>query len=93
MLCIFSLPKHWAGIRELFPEEVEAVKHDEEILGFTLDNKKDLETFIGDAPSCVYHDLEAIRYILTGTYPLDQVYTDNWNFPAGAFKGSEGGPC
>ena len=36
----FSLPKHWAGIRDIFPEEVEAVKRDEETLGFTLDNKK-----------------------------------------------------
>lgn len=47
--------RHWAGIRELFPEEFEAVKNDEERLGFTLDNKKDLEEYVGDAESCVCH--------------------------------------
>lgn len=93
MMCIFSLPKHWAGIREIFPEEVEAVKHDEEILGFTLDNKKDLETYIGDAESCVYWDQEAIEEIKTGFFPGERVYTEDWKFPAGAFGGAEGGPC
>lgn len=93
MMCIFSLPKHWAGIRDLFPEEVEAVKRDEQILGFTLDNKKDLETYIGDAESCLYPDKKAIQQILTGTFTEEDIYTNNWKFPAGAFKGSEGGPC
>ena len=93
MMCIFSLPKHWAGIRQLFPEEVEAVKRDEEILGFTLDNKKDLETYIGDAESCLYPDKEAIQQIITGNFPEEKVYTDDWKYPAGAFKGSDGGPC
>lgn len=93
MMCIFSLPKHWAGIRDIFPEEVEAVKRDEETLGFTLDNKKDLETYIGDAESCVYWDREAIEQIKTGTFPVESVYTENWLFPAGAFGGAEGGPC
>ncbi len=40
MMCIFSLPAHWAGIRELFPERFDEVEEDERILGFTLDNKK-----------------------------------------------------
>lgn len=93
MMCIFSLPKHWAGIRDLFPEEVEAVKRDEQILGFTLDNKKDLETYIGDAESCLYPDKKAIQQILTGTFTEEDIYTNSWKFPAGAFKGSEGGPC
>ncbi len=93
MMCIFSLPKHWAGIRDLFPEEIEAVKRDEQILGFTLDNKKDLETYIGDAESCLYPDKKAIQQILTGTFTEEDIYTNSWKFPAGAFKGSEGGPC
>lgn len=93
MMCIFSLPKHWAGIREIFPEEVEAVKRDEEILGFTLDNKKNLEAYIGDAESCVCQDPEAIEQIKTGIFTVEDVYTEHWFFPAGAFGGAEGGPC
>lgn len=62
-------------------------------LGFTLDNKKDLETYIGDAESCLYPDKKAIQQILTGTFTEEDIYTNSWKFPAGAFKGSEGGPC
>lgn len=92
MMCIFSLPKHWAGIRELFPEEVEKVKTDEETLGFTLDNKKSLEEYIGDAQSCLYPDRKAIAQIQSGIFTTDDVYCDEWRFPAGAFGGSAGGP-
>jgi len=40
MMCIFSLPSHRAGIRELFPERFVEVEEDERVLGFTLDNKQ-----------------------------------------------------
>lgn len=93
MMCIFSLSKHWAGIKDLFPEEVEAVKNDEETLGFTLDNKKSLEEYIGSAESCLYSDNRAIEQIRSGIFPIEDMYTENWKFPAGAFKGSAGGPC
>lgn len=54
-MCIFSTPKLFAGIRKLYPEEYQLLKHDEEILEFMLDNKCDLDTFVGNAKSCVYH--------------------------------------
>lgn len=96
MMCIFSLPKHWAGIRELFPEQYEAMKADEERLGFTIDNKKNLDEYTGDADSCVSHaNLRALEQLKTGSFSTGDIYTDpeRWQFPAGAFKGSEGGPC
>lgn len=94
-MCIFSTPKLFAGIRELYPEEFELLKQDERILGFTLDNKCDLDTFVGDALSCVYHgDKEAIRSLVTGEFTVDDIYVeDAWKYPAGAFHGAEGGPC
>lgn len=94
-MCIFSTPKLFAGIKEIYPEEFEALKRDEEILGFTLDNKCDLETFVGDAESCVYHgDFEALRSLITGEFTIDDVYVKGrWMYPAGAFHGAEGGPC
>ena len=93
--CIFSTPKLFAGIRELYPEEYEQLKQDEIILGFTLDNKCDLDTFVGDAESCVYHgDEQAIHSLVTGEFTIDDVHVKGkWMYPAGAFHGAEGGPC
>lgn len=94
-MCIFSTPKLFAGIREIYPNEFRKLKNDEEILGFTLDNKCDLETFVGDAESCVYHgDDKALRSLVTGEFTEDDVYVNGrWLYPAGAFHGAEGGPC
>lgn len=94
-LCIFGLPCHWAGIRELFPEEYEKVRQDEIRLGFTLDYKKDLDSYVGDAKSCVYRGNPiAINQLVTGEFTAADIYcTGEWEFPAGAFRGAEGGPC
>lgn len=94
-MCIFSTPKLFAGIREIYPEDYELLKQDEEILGFTLDNKCDLDTFVGDAESCVYRgDGEALRSLITGEFGIDDIYVKGkWLYPAGAFHGAEGGPC
>lgn len=40
MMCIFSTPRLFAGVKELFPDDYAALRHDEEVLGFTLDNKR-----------------------------------------------------
>lgn len=93
--CIFSTPALFAGYRELYPEEFELMKRDEEILGFTLDNKKDLESYIGNAQSCVYHgDAAALHSLISGEFKTEDIYVkDEWFYPAGAFHGAEGGPC
>jgi hypothetical protein len=92
--CVFSLPCHWAGIRELFPAEYEALKQDEIRLNFTIDNKKPLDEFVGNAKSCVYHgNIKALHQLISGEFTAEDIITSAWDFPAGAFRGSEGGPC
>ena len=96
MMCIFSLPKHWAGIRELYPNDFYAVCQDEKILGFTLDNKKTLEEYVAGVDSCLrIEDREAIRQLRTGEFRPGEIFISEgeWKFPAGAFGGSGGGPC
>lgn len=40
-----------------------------------LDNKSDLDTFVGNAKSCVYHGNErAIHSLLTGEFSEDDIY-------------------
>lgn len=94
-MCIFSTPTLFAGIRELYPEDFELLKRDEKILGFTLDNHCDLESFVKSARSCVYHgDEKAIHSLITGEFETDDIYvTGAWHYPAGAFHGATGGPC
>lgn len=94
-MCIFSTPRLFAGLRELYPDDYDLLKKDEEILNFTLDNHKDLDTYVGDAKSCVcYQDKAAIQSLLTGEFSTKDIYVDgNWIYPAGAFHGAEGGPC
>jgi len=94
MMCIFSLPKHWAGIRELYPHHFKKVCQDERILGFTLSNKKTLEEY-ASANSCLKtEDREAIRQLKTGEFTPGEIFVPEreWKFPAGAFGGSDGGP-
>ena len=94
MMCIFSLPAHWAGIRELFPERFAEVEEDERILGFTLDNSRTLAEYVGNAKSCVCHnDPRAIHQLTSGEFSVDDVEKAEWIMPAGAFHGAEGGPC
>lgn len=50
----------------------------------------------GEVESCVCHAaVEAIRQIISGKFTVDEITTPSelWDFPAGAFKGSDGGPC
>lgn len=94
MMCIFSLPAHWAGIRELFPERFAEVEEDERVLGFTLDNKKALAEYVGDAESCVCHDNpKALHQLQTGEFTVSDIPMSDWMLPAGAFHGAAGGPC
>jgi len=94
MCCIFSTPKFFAGIRELFPDVYAKLKNDEKVLGFTLDNKCDLDAFVGNAESCVNRkDKDAMEEILTGVFPKNKVFVEKWSTPCGAYHGAEGGPC
>lgn len=96
--CIFSMPEHFAGARQLMPERFEKLVELENDLGFTLDNKKDLISYIGQAKSCVPSNIDGkmVEIIRTGIIPEDYIIVngeDEWELPVGAFKGAKGGAC
>lgn len=94
MLCVFSKKEQWAGIRELFPNDYAALLEDEKRLGFTLNVRQSLEDYVGTAASCVNrNNPRSLHQLVTGEFPIEDVYTQNWAFPSGAFHGAEGGPC
>jgi hypothetical protein len=73
----------------------EAFRQDEISLNFTIDNKKSLNEYVGNAESCVYRgDTKALNQLITGQFSQTDIYQEGeWKFPAGAFKGTAGGPC
>ncbi len=92
--CIFSTPTLMKGFSEIYPEEYKQLRQDEETLGFTLDNKKNLDDFIHGAKSCLnLNDTQAVQAIRTGEYSVDDIFVDDWKYPSGAFHGAEGGSC
>ena len=92
--CIFSTPPLMAGYKELYPKEFESLCDDEKRLGFTIDNNKCLEEYISGARSCLnMSDKQALHAILTGEYPVEDIYVEDWHYPVGAFHGAEGGSC
>ena len=52
-------------------------------ISITLDNKKSLDEFVGNAKSCVYRgDEEALRAIMTGEFSVDDIFVKNkWMYP------------
>lgn len=63
-------------------------------VGFTLDNKKNLDDFICGAKSCLcLDDKQAVHSIKTGEFTVDDIFVDDWKYPVGAFHGSDGGSC
>lgn len=95
-LCIFSMPRHLAGVKKLMPEKFERLVEVERELNFTFDSKKDLISYVGNSKPCVPDDIdeEIVEIIRSGNGPDDYVLLkedEEWKLPAGTFKGSDGG--
>lgn len=95
--CVFSSPSHFAGIKELLPHYYENIRLAEKELQFTLDHKKSIDEFVGNATSCVVHsEKKAIHQLLTGNITAGDIILPegvDWTYPAGAFRQGVGGPC
>ena len=57
--------------------------------------KRTLDEYVGNAESCVVRtDRKALHQLISGEFTEVDIYQSNeWSYPAGAFRGSEGGPC
>lgn len=94
-MCIFSMPYHFKEIQEVLPERFNQLLKLEKSLNFTIDNKKDLMSYIKGAKSCVPNpDNELIKIAQSTDLPENYIINNNtWELPVGAFHGAEGGPC
>jgi len=96
--CIFLQPSAWRAFQEIYPERFAKLVQLERRLGFTIDNKKDLISYVGNSKSCIPEDIDLniIKMLRTGVVPDDYISLgrgDRWILPSGAYSGNENGPC
>lgn len=93
--CIFSSPKHWATMREIAPERFNEFVQKEKELNFTLDAGKSIIQLADSAKSLVLPNdprVEGwIKLALGKTFRKEDIITQKFELPSGAFKGSAGG--
>ncbi len=58
-------------------------------------DKRVLDEYVVNAKSCVVRtDRKALHQLISGEFTAGDIYrTNEWSYPAGAFRDSEGGPC
>ncbi len=92
LACIFGLADQWASVRLIVPDLFHRIAEYERRFGKTIHQGKsvvDLADKGTPYPACC--DRELVALAMGRTYPLDQIKTDAWTMPAGAFKHC-GGP-
>lgn len=95
MTCIFSGPDHWATIRDIDPERFRMLVELEKELGHKVDAQMTLEQMANRGRSFLDQYPESAIWIskaLLNDFTPEDIFTDNWFLPAGAFGGPGGGP-
>lgn len=93
--CIFSSPDLWAMMREIAPDRFDNLVRMEKELNFTVDAKHSLEEMaaigsINRLPK-EWRTSKYVKMALEGHFTVDDFFTEKWELPAGAFRGSVGG--
>lgn len=93
--CVFSSPDLWAMMREIAPERFNSLVRMEKELNFTIDHKHTLEEMASmgsiDRLPKEWRTSKYVKMALEGHFTVDDFFTEKWELPAGAFRGSEGG--
>ena len=87
--CIFYSKDHWATLNKVAPEVTKMIIEKEQEFGFTLDNKFTLDELIRQGESLLKDENREFINLANNPY-IENILTNNWILPAGAF-GSGGG--
>lgn len=93
--CIFMSPDHWAMMREIAPDRFYQLVEMEKEINFKIDSKYSLEQLADMGKANIPYEVLTSNFIqraLRGEYSAENFFTEKWELPAGAFKGSAGGP-
>jgi 3'-phosphoadenosine 5'-phosphosulfate sulfotransferase (PAPS reductase)/FAD synthetase len=93
LACIFGQEDQWASVRKIAPETFEKIARYEEEFGKTIamDGRTVRQLADKGTPYPGTEDAALVALAMGKDYPAEQVLTDAWQMPAGAFKHC-GGP-
>jgi 3'-phosphoadenosine 5'-phosphosulfate sulfotransferase (PAPS reductase)/FAD synthetase len=88
--CIFGNEDQWATIKHIMPETFDKISGYEDEFGKTIHRK--LPVITRAEAGTVYSHSDSVRELaMSDAYPEDEILTDNWVMPSGAYKHC-GGP-
>ena len=90
MACIFGNADQWASVKELAPEKFEKIAKYEEEFGKTIHRTKTVRVLAAEGESFIPND-ERLKATSLGHEYVEEVITEEWTQPFGAFK-VDGGP-
>lgn len=95
--CIFSTKDLWAMMREIAPDRFQRLVQMEKDIGHTIDtNRIPLEVIAAQGSierlPKDYRLSQWVSLALNRSFRKEDLIMDQWELPAGAFRGAEGGP-
>jgi 3'-phosphoadenosine 5'-phosphosulfate sulfotransferase (PAPS reductase)/FAD synthetase len=92
LACIFGQADQWASVRLIAPDLFARIAQYERAFGKTIHRGKSVVDLANrGTPYRECADEALVNLAMHRAYPLDQIKTDDWRMPAGAFKHC-GGP-
>jgi 3'-phosphoadenosine 5'-phosphosulfate sulfotransferase (PAPS reductase)/FAD synthetase len=91
MACIFGDTDQWASVRQIDPRAFGKLAKYEQVFDHTIDNKLTVIQMADRGRSFINAPKALMDLAMGRTYPANEVRTNQWELPAGAFK-RDGGP-
>jgi len=92
MTCIFGNPDQWATVRDLSSERFNEIANYEDEFDSTIQRKESVIDQANRGMSYIQDGDEELAFQSIGEeFPVEDIFTDNWELPRGAFSKC-GGP-
>lgn len=93
--CIFCTADQWATLREISPEKFNQLVRLEQELNHTIDTNLTLTNLADKGRSHIPRNIHAKKWMqmaLCRKFTPEDIFTETWDLPCGAFTGAAGGP-
>ncbi|MFK7949238.1 MAG: phosphoadenosine phosphosulfate reductase family protein [Saprospiraceae bacterium] len=90
-LCIFSSPNTWASTYELSPQKIQEIARTEQVLGFTLHDKRNIMQIVAKGQSFLKTANTARWQKEILNKFTSPIFVDKWTLPQGAYGNESSG--